>query len=181
MGDLSDDFVAKYGEAAYDLIWQRAGGDIDDPSVSISDVVTHNACNHTYYGHITIAGEEIAFELESGDRNGTVLRSYGDKVKVDRSFLRWSFCPKTPDIVARADETWAAFDARFTQARTVRALKFATMRKQPWFIEMERALNYDRRFAPGVVTDAHYLAFADQHGLGIVCERIDPDASVQAA
>lgn len=133
-----------------DAYWRGQDGD----GVVLHAVYTHNACNHTLCGEVEIEGERYAFVIDSGDRNGTVVLEWGEPEAVTlytpEEKEKITFVPIAENIFQRNRQ---AFDA------------YARSRNEGWFVNMERAYNYDRLFSPGLVTERHYTALAAERGL----------------
>ena len=124
--------------------------------VTFFDIYQHNACNHTYSGNIVIDGETYGFIIESGDRNGTVVRGWGDPEDVGyfehpEPPEPYTFLPRNSfDLQVNRPALWGVY---------------LLWRKESWFTEKERGYNYDRHFAPGGKTESYYRDWADKKGM----------------
>lgn len=153
MGDMSDEFVARFGEDAFQRLCEAAWAREDEPGfVVFSDHHMLNAANWRHEGTVTVDEIEYFFELENGDRNGTVFR-FGENLKFER--------PPEP-----ARRTFVPIDPNSSVAKAV----FPIWQKEAWFREKVRAMNYDFYFAPGVKTQNHYVEWAAKRGLRITTE-----------
>lgn len=151
-------------EAVREDLWQRmsdatASGEGDD-LVSVHDHERSNALNARASGTVRVGDREFAFEMEDGDRNGTVLLHWGEEERVfERSEpVRYAVQP-TPEAIARSIEA----------GRTALLLaSWDAIAAQPQVAELLRAYGYDRHFAPGGVTETHWQSKAARMGLVIV-------------
>lgn len=127
----------------------------DTKDIVFTDIYTHNACNHTYSGTIMVSGIKHAFVIESGDRNGTVVKQWGDPDKVTEFDHGPPPEPRTfiPKDSALSVNSPALFKV------------YAMWRTQEWFMEKERSYNYDRYFQPGSQIETHYSDWASKKGL----------------
>ena len=153
-------FEAEYGQAVAtetlerigDAHWNGGKGE----GVTFWDINQHNACNHTMSGTIEVQGKTFGFIIESGDRNGTVIKGWGDPDDVGTfepiKPTMYTFVPRDSDLKEKRPEMYGVY---------------LLWRKEPWFKEKERALNYDRHFAPGLKTDEYYRTWAESKGLRI--------------
>lgn len=128
--------------------------------VTIIDHDRIDAVNCRASGIVTIDGTEFQFELEDGNRNGTVLVSWNE----DRPFERterteWALQP-LPDAIGSAIESGRG---------AVLVMKWdAVLKFRPEVADIARKYAYDRHFAPGVVTETHWRAAAAKAHLAIV-------------
>lgn len=151
-------------EALREDLYQRmsdatAGGEGDD-LVSIHDHERVNALNSRASGTVRVGDLEFAFEMEDGDRNGTVLLHWGVE---ERAFgrsepIRYAVQP-TPEAIARSIEVGRV---------ALLLAKWDAIVAQPQVAELLRAYGYDRHFAPGGVTETHWRSKAARMGLVIV-------------
>jgi hypothetical protein len=144
--DVGSDVLERISEAA----WSPKDAAIH--GVTILDIHTHNACNHTYSGRITHDGIEWGFVIDSGDWNGTQVREWGHAENV-RSYdppkpTRYDFVPIDPTPKA--------------------LLIHAEWKKTEWFQEKLRGYHYDRHFQPGIQVETHYRNWAAEKGMKIV-------------
>lgn len=159
MSNHFDAFCSKYGDSAGQEVLERitdAGCGVHGEGVVISDVYRHNACNHTYTGHIEYAGETFHFIIHSGDWNGTDVEEFGtiDEVGVydPPKPTLYTFVPRNPLLKFEKPAMWDVY---------------LHWRKQEWFQDKVRGYNYDRHFAPGLKTERYYQEFAQSKGLVI--------------
>lgn len=150
---ITQDFWDQYGEDTYTRIWQAACGDVPDPGVVIEDTIRHSPISHVYRGYVVVAGVNVYFEHYSNNNVGDGLSGFGlDPVPQEPEERKvYQFVPADP----------------FYQGKHLVEMKFAAISSQPDFKEMERAMNYDYHFAPGLVTERHYTAWAAERGLRI--------------
>lgn len=143
----TDDVMERILAAAH-----RAGPGSSDVVVS---TYKHNACNHTYSGEIDVDGERYAFVIDSGDWNGTVIHEWchPDEAK---GFTE----PEPPE-----PRTFVPVNDNLNVTVPAMFRAYGLWRLESWFKDMERAYNYDRHFAPGVKTEAHYTEQAAKRGL----------------
>lgn len=125
--------------------------------VKLLDVYQINACNHVLMGTIDISGIEHGFIIESGDRNGTVIKGWGDPEDV--GYFKHpeppeplTFVPRNPNLQIERPEMFRVYLA---------------WREEPWFKEKEQSYNYDRHFQPGAVTENHYRSWAESKGMEV--------------
>jgi len=128
--------------------------------VSIIDHDRIDAVNCRASGIVTIDGTEYQFELEDGNRNGTVLISWNE----DRPFERterteWALQP-LDDAIGSAIESGRG---------AVLVMKWDGILKfRPEVADIARKYAYDKQFAPGIVTETHWRAAAAKAHLAIV-------------
>lgn len=115
----------------------------------------HNACNHTLSGEIDVDGKRYSFVIDSGDRNGTVVREWCAP-EDSQGFQE----PEPPEPY-----TFVPADPLLLKNRPAMFRVYAQWRKASWFKDMERGYNYDRHFAPGTKTESHYVEKASARGL----------------
>lgn len=119
----------------------------------------HDAINVTAHGEITVDGVLYGFVIENGDRAGTVIHEWDVAEKVDpykyhkRSV--WTLVPLNDNLQTESPALWSVYQQ---------------WKQQSWFVDLVRHLNYDRYFAPGVLTEQYYQDQAAKRGLKIVCE-----------
>ena len=126
----------------------------DSFGVRLSDVYQINACNHVYSGTITHEGTEYGFVVESGDRNGTMVREWGLSENVG------TYEPKPVEPLTFIPKNWATLSPAMKGV-------YKVWRKEIWFVEMEKSYNYDRHFQPGCVIESHYKSLAAKKGLEV--------------
>lgn len=124
--------------------------------VTFYDIYRHDACNHTFTGVIETNGQKFGFIIESGNRNGTVVHEWGTPENVG-TFQHpkptiFTFVPINPNLKTERPMLWAAY---------------LHWKKQDWFTEKEKGLNYDTHFAPGEATTKHYAEWAAKKGMKI--------------
>ena len=156
------EFIEKYGEDAFTKICEEACEKVWNkstihPEVTIEDTVQHDACNHTHYGYIlihpnSVSEEEVYFELADGNNNGSQIIAFNySPIEVDESYTEYFFEPTNP---ADNPERKVFIDAIM----------------KAWKPELDNkmcSMNYDYRFAPGLVTENHYSEWAAKKGLKI--------------
>lgn len=125
--------------------------------VRITDIFQHNACNHTISGTVERDGKMFGFIIESGDWNGTVVRSWGDPEDVG-SFEH----PKPSEPL-----TFVPNDRNLAINMPGIFITYLQLRKTSWFKEKESGYNYDRHFQPGSQTESHYRKWAESKGMTI--------------
>ena len=123
--------------------------------VTFFDVQTHNACNHTFSGTIEIDGTVHGFIIDSGDWNGTVVRSWGDPEDVGVA----------PEPEEQEQITFLPRDGNLFHASPAMWRVYLSWRKEPWFKDLERSYAYDRHFQPGGRTESYYREKASKRGL----------------
>ena len=138
-------------ERIADALWNNRKGE----GIVFFDVFEHNACNHTMSGTIDVAGVVHGFIIESGDRNGTVVKGWGDPEDVG------TYDPGPPPEL----RTFVPKDHTLHIARPEMFRVYCLWRKEKWFMEKERAYNYDRHFQPGGYIEDHYRKWATEKGL----------------
>lgn len=157
-------FDADVPEAIRDDVFQEMSDAVSSGEaqgrVSIVDHERVDAFNNRASGVVTIDGREFSFEMEDGNRAGTVLVSWNE----DRAFERtepvqWMVEPmreKVQDAIAngRAATLLMMWDG------------FVNFRKD--VSEIVRGYSYDSHFAPGVVTERHWRGAAAKLHLAIV-------------
>lgn len=179
MGDRTEEFCRLYGEdrvtqiieAMIELRRQsRESGTVDD--ITFTDITAHDAINHTMIGYFQHDGDEVCFNIDNGNWNGTVVNSFGEDADMTPPPITvWRLRPKeVPSWGPDGDETPAQYAKRVETWRKRNDVIFAHWKTEKWFQDLERSLNYDRRFAPGLKTDEHYRAAAEKRGLVIVAE-----------
>lgn len=135
-------------EAITDAGW----ADEDRHGVHISDIHTINACNHVYSGTINQDGIEYGFVIESGDRNGTMVREWGLSEDVS------TYEPEPVEALTFIPINWATLSPQMKKV-------YYQWRKEDWFTEKVNGYNYDRHFQPGCVTENHYKEWASKKGM----------------
>jgi hypothetical protein len=117
----------------------------------------HNSANHTYSGVFIYKGIEYGFVIDSGDWNGTVVRSWGAGEVYNYQPpepVLYTFIPhiKPSDTPEQIKRKW---------------LIHSHWKNEEWFLEKERGYNYDRHFQPGLVTEKYYREWASSKGMVI--------------
>lgn len=131
-----------------------------DDLVSIHDHERINALNSRASGTVRVGDVEFAFEMENGDRNGTVLLHWGlDERVFERSEPVLYAVQPTPEAIARSIEAGRV---------PLFLAKWDAIAAQPQVAELLRAYGHDRYFAPGGVTETHWRTKAARMGLVIV-------------
>lgn len=152
MSDLLSEPTDDVLERICDAQWNGGKGD----GITFSAIHQHNVCNHTLVGEIDVDGHVYGFVIDNGDWNGTEVRQWD----ADPENVGWrepappepaTFLPAKIDHVANPG-LWRVY---------------ATWRKERWFADKVRGLNYDRHFAPGGATEKHYREWAATKGLKI--------------
>lgn len=151
---LRDDLFEAMAEAA------DSGEGRDN--VSIVDFDRIDAVNVRASGFVEIEGREYAFEIESGNRAGTVLTHWGVEEKPFERHepTRWAVEPDRL-LIGRAMETGTC---------GMLLLKWEALSKRQDVVEAIRAYGYDRHFAPGVVTEDHWRGRLGRLGFVLVDE-----------
>jgi hypothetical protein len=177
MTDQTGAFCQTYGEDQLEAILdaglkviQRSRDEGSEGSITFSHIERHDAINYTFIGYFQHGEEEVCFRIQNGNWNGTVVDSFGEETDMEPP-ERYVYVLESIDIPSwgpNADETVEAYAERVEAWRTRNAKIMAFWRKEPWFQELERSINYDKMFAPGLKTDSHYRAKADARGLRIV-------------
>lgn len=137
-------------ERICDAHWNKSG-----EGVKFLDIHQHNACNHTLSGTIDVDGVVYGFIIESGDRNGTVVRAWGDPEDVG------TYDPGPPPEL----RTFIPRDPKMHDVNSTNFQLYLLWRKEQWFKEKERAYNYDRHFQPGRLIEGHYRGWAEKKGM----------------
>lgn len=127
-------------------------------NVHLTDVHRHDAINHVLSGTVDVGNEVYGFVVESGNNRGTVVLQWG---------LEDDIQPYVPDAPVSYTFTVKNIELKNPEQKAVILNKYNILKETPDFKEKVRAYNYDRHFAPGVVTDKHYTEWADKHGLVI--------------
>jgi hypothetical protein len=149
-------------ERIVDAHWNRGG-----EGVTFTDIYQHNALNHTLSGTIDVEGAVYGFIVESGDRNGTVVKAWGDPEEVGTYEH-----PPVPE-----PRTFIPKDLFLHVTRPWMFKVYLHWRRQPWFRDKERAYNYDRHFQPGCYVEDHYREWADKKGMQVGClSELPPEA-----
>lgn len=153
------EFCEKYGSAVAVDILERlcdleSGQDKTDGIVTITDTHRHDMLNHTHSGYAIHDGQQFDFIVENGDRNGTVVKKWGDDAGIYQppEPIRWTLVPV--DAVYASDE------------KAKRAWKILNIwRKDKWFKDLVGHYAYDSHFAPGQKTRLYYREKAARRGL----------------
>lgn len=158
--EFGDDVAVDILDRIGDLMWDK---ERSDQTISITGVHTYNSVNHTITGYVEHAGKTYAFEVDSGDRNGTVVRQWGDPETVP-AFVPpkptyWDFVPK---------------DESMPITRPGMYMVYLAWRKEPWFEEKRRAYAYDNYFQPGSLVETHYRKWADTKGMRLIAREGAP-------
>ena len=149
LGQPTEEILERIGDA----LWTGEHSN-HKHGVFLSDVYHINAANVVASGSIVANdGRVYGFVVESGDRNGTVVKEWGD-----------------PDEIGRFKPVDPGEPLTFIPAAPITPLKariYRLWRKEPWFLEKERSYLYDRHFQPGAKIEGHYAAWAAEKGLTI--------------
>lgn len=146
---------------AIQMMAEATGGYGGHPSVTIHERDRLNAINHHASGTIAIEGREFSFQMEDGDRNGTVLLAWNDDRPFERHEpTRWALAPER-QLVEKALEAGRG---------GLLLAKWDAMLKQPELAALPGKYAYDSHFAPGVVTESHWRGEAARRGFAIVDE-----------
>lgn len=148
-----------------DIFQEMAEASSDGESrgrVSISDHDQINIVNSRASGFVEIDGREFAFQMENGDRNGTVLLSWGDE--------EVPFHRHQPTRLAVQPDAESIGNAIELKRAAFLIAKWDALASRADVQEILRAYGYDRHFAPGIVTETHWHARAAKLGFLIVDE-----------
>lgn len=144
---------------AMQMMSEATGQCCEHACVAIIDHERLDATNHRASGVIEIEGREYAFEMLDGDDQGTVLVSWNE----DRPFVR------SEPVIHTLQPTADLIEQAMRMGRGALLLvKWDAMLSRPEVARIATSYAYDRHFAPGVITDAHWTGAARTLGLVIV-------------
>jgi hypothetical protein len=162
-------------EASLEIMRQsRESGTVGD--ITFSDIVKHDAINWTVYGYFQHDGDEVCFNIDNGNWAGTVVNSFGEDTDMEPPTGRsvWKLkLPDRPTWGPKPEETMESYAERVAAWRERNKIIFAHWQSETWFKDLERGMNYDKFFAPGSKTDAHYRDKAARRGLAIGSEWVE--------
>lgn len=129
--------------------------------ITILDRDEIDAINCRAHGIIEIEGIEYTFQIEDGNWNGTVLLDWnGDRAFEHHVPTKWALQPSA----ALVGDALANDRGKFLVA------KWDAMLARDEIASIPGNYSYDRRFAPGLKTEAHYRESAAKHHFVIVAE-----------
>jgi hypothetical protein len=149
----TDDFIREFGKDLIEELFESVYGSKFD-NIKITEKHNHDVINSVGRAEIIINGEPLYVEWEDGNMNGSQIIDYSFEglTAPKRYVTAYKFVPVV---------------------RTELALKiYEYWKKENWFKEKERSMNYDFHFAPGEKTQTYYKNFAAQKGLRIESESV---------
>lgn len=148
-------------EDAMQMMAEATGGWAAHEFVTILEHDRIDAINARASGIIKIGEGEFTFQMEDGNRNGTVLLAW----ESDRPFeyhvpTRWALQPK-PELV---------FEALDKGRGLFLLAKWDAMLRRPEIADIPGKYGYDRRVQPGCQVENYWKAKAASHHFDIVTE-----------
>lgn len=149
-------------EDAMQCMAEATAGCGEPPNVYILDRDRLDAINCRAHGIITIEGAEFTFQMDDGNRNGTVLREWeSDKPFEHHVPVSWALQPSR----ALIDEAVMASKGPFLIWKWD-----AMLANRKAIAEIPGKYAYDKHFAPGGKTESFWRDQAAKHHFEIVSQ-----------
>jgi hypothetical protein len=161
----TEEFCRLYGEDRLQQIVEESFGDKPSPGLTFSHIEHHDAINRTIKGYFDHEGEEVCFDVDDGNWNGTVVREFGEDTNLDPPTGHYA---RLFDM--RPQDQWAALPLRTALIDLYRSWCKGEVGD---FKKTEEAYAYDAHFAPGIKTTNHYSAYASKVGVVIAGEWVE--------
>lgn len=160
--DFERDVPEHLREDAMQAMSEATGGYGEPTNVHILEHDRMDAINCRAHGIITIEGEEYTFQMEDGNRNGTVLLAWESDQPFERHEpTRWALQP-TRDLIDKAI---------MSDSGPFLLLKWdAILKNLPNVAAIPGKYSYDRYVQPGGLVEGHWRKAAAKHHFEIVTE-----------
>lgn len=126
-----------------------------DPGVKFHNIHEFDVINHRFDGSIDHEGHTYGFVIQNGNWGGTEVLEWSDDPEdvamgeIERP-EPMTLVPSNPHLAMENPGLFAVY---------------CQWRRETWFQDKVRGLNYDRHFAPGEATNRHYRDEAAKKGL----------------
>ena len=168
--EVSDNFCKKYGEDAYQRIFENIIGDAEHSDVWICETHQNDAINSAgtgiYYPDGDEHGRQVSFSWSDGNNNGSTIDEFSEDRLVENTYYATVYRLR---IASHVDTS--TYEKAWTIAHV-----FNAWREEDWFKKIQAEATYDMHFCPTDKIKSHYKSMATDKGLSLEPVQIEVES-----